>query len=439
MRLHKTLLLISLMSALILSSCGGVTPDNTVNHSDGAPVVKPTLTPTSSPVSSYAFVRQGQLWVSFNGRNPEQVTHLDYRSLGPNPNIFWRQPLWSPGDGFLAFIMRAMPAGIGGGGVCPPGLNYAYTGALYIMNTSTLQITRVALPSNSSPQVDNNPLSGYWEHIFWEDATHLLAFSISLQSNTNGSLFRYDLNRKILSEVIPASSLRPFIAGIHGGDLIWFPLRYSSGQLFYQVIEADPQNSKNIKFVIYSHSTLHPELPNTKVLDTGSEPLPDVGPNVPPCPPFTNPGWDISPDGKRLVAQMLLTDNAGHVSSSIRALKLNLSDGSMVTLFGQVSSNVFKGDFTLTWAPDNQSALLTSWSSQVGPYSATLLQPEQTQAYPPDTTGHVVWRSDSSAFALFQFQQYGMVPNNTANVYMFVPGKPGRRLFLANAFNFAWG
>ncbi len=153
MRLYKTLLLVSLMSALVLSSCGfpgdGVTPDTSIAYSDGPLVVKPTRTPTSSPVSSYAFVRQGQLWVSLNGRNPLQVTHLDYGNLGINPNIFWRQPLWSPGDGFIAVILRAIPTGIGGGGVCPPGLNYANTGALYIMNTSTLQFTRVALPSNS--------------------------------------------------------------------------------------------------------------------------------------------------------------------------------------------------------------------------------------------------------------------------------------------------
>ncbi len=281
-------------------------------------------------------------------------------------------------------------------------------------------------------------MNGYWEHIFWEDATHLLA-SYLPQSGNSGSLYRYDLSGKKLTEVISASSLKPSGVGTQSSMSIWFPLRYSSGQLYYQVIEADPQNSKNIKFVIYSHSTLHPELPDTRVLDAGSEPLDDIqimGP-TPTCAQFTNPGWDISPDGKYLVAQMLLTDNAGHVSSSIRVL--NLTDSSMVTLFGQISSNMFKGDFTLTWGPDNQSVLLTSWLSQVGPYSATLLQPAQTQAYPPDTTGHVVWRSDSSAFALFQFQQLEIGTNNTANVYMFALGKPGRQLFLANAFNFAWG
>ncbi len=50
----------------------------------------------------------------------------------------------------------------------------------------------------------------------------------------------------------------------------------------------------------------------------------------------------------------------------------------MVTLFGQLSSHVLTGDVTLTWAPDNQAVLLSPWSSQVGPYSASLLQPAQT-------------------------------------------------------------
>lgn len=444
MRLHKTLVLVLLTSALVLSSCGfpgnGVTPDTTVVHSDGSPVVKPTHTPTSSPISSYAFVRQDQLWVSFNGRNPIQVTHLNYSSLGSVPNIFWGQPLWSPGDGFIAFILNAFSGYFDENGDCrPPGRDYTNPGALYVLDTRTLQLTRVVLSSVSGYPADNDPLKGFWQHLFWEDATHLLAFSSPGQASTNGSLFRYDLNTKTLSEVIPASSLKPFETGVSIGSSIWFPLRYSSGQLFYQVIESDPQNSKHIKFVIYSHSTLHPELPNTKVLDTGSEPVPDVvGPtDFPPCPTITNPGWDISPDGKHLVAQMLLTDNTGHVSSSIRVL--NLADGSMEALFGQVSSNVLTGELTLTWGPDNQSVLLSSWSSQVGPYSATLLHPEQSQAYPPDTTGHVVWRSDSSVFALFQFQWIGMGPNSEATVYMFTPGKPDRRLFLMNAQNFAWG
>lgn len=443
MRLHKTFLLVSLMSALVLSSCGfpgnSVTPDTTSVHSDGSPEAKPTHTSTPPPVTSYAFVRQDQLWVSFNGRNPIQVTHINYSSLGSVPNIFWGQPLWSPGDGFIAFILKAFPGYFDDLGACPPGIDYANPGALYVLNTRTLQLTRVVLTSMSGYPADNDPLKGFWQHLFWEDATHLLASSSPPQSNTNGSLFRYDLNTKTLSEVIPAGSLKPF--GILANNLIWFPLRYSSGQLFYQVIEADPINSKNILFVIYRHSTLHPELPSTKVLETGSEPIPVVGgTNVGPsaaCPLITNPGWDISPDGKRLVAQMLLTDNADHVTSSIRVL--NLADGSMEALFGQVSSNVLTGDLTLTWGPDNQSVLLSSWSSQVGPYSATLVQPAQSQAYPPDTIGHVVWRSDGSVFALFQFQWIGMGPNSEATVYMCTQGKPDRRLFLMNAQNFAWG
>jgi hypothetical protein len=443
MRLSKTLLLVSLMSAFILSSCGfpgdGVTPDTSLVLNDGSPVVKPTHTPTSSPISSYAFVRQDQLWVSFNGRNPIQVTHLNYSSLGSVPNIFWGQPLWSPGDGFIAFILRAFSGYFDDIGTChPPGIDRANPGALYVLNTRTLQLTRVVLSSVSGYPADNNPLTGFWQYFFWEDATHVLASSLPDLAGTNGSLFRYDLTTKTLSEVIPSSSLKPIESGVSIGSSIWFPLRYSSGQLFYQVIEADPQHSKNITFVIYSHSTLHPELPNTKVLDMGSEPVSNVGQNIfPPCPPITNPGWDISPDGKHLVAQMLLTDNTGHLSSSIRVL--NLADGSMEALFGQVSSKVLTGELTLTWGPDNQSVLLSSWLSRVGPYSATLLHPEQSQAYPPDTTGHVVWRSDSAVFALFQFQWIGMGPNSEATVYMFAQGKPDRRLFLSNAQNFAWG
>ena len=64
--------------------------------------------------------------------------------------------------------------------------------------------------------------------------------------------------------------------------------------------------------------------------------------------------------------------------TSITVATLLLAEGSMVTLFGQLSSHVLTGDVTLKWAPDNQAVLLSPWSSQVGPYSATLLQPAQT-------------------------------------------------------------
>ena len=122
MRMKMTFLLVLLIPVLMLTSC---------SLSENGSVVKPTQTSTTSPISAtYAFVRQGQLWVSLNGRNPAQATNFDYGSLGTNPNVFWRQPIWSPGDSYIAFIIRAIPSGIGGGGVCPPGLNYADAGAL---------------------------------------------------------------------------------------------------------------------------------------------------------------------------------------------------------------------------------------------------------------------------------------------------------------------
>jgi hypothetical protein len=114
MQLHKILLLVSLLTVLLLSSCGSSsagdtpTPDTTITHIDGPPIVKPTHTPTSSPVTSYAFVLQGQLWISLNGRNPVQATHFDYGSAEPNPNIFFGQPLWFANDRFVAIRIMAI-------------------------------------------------------------------------------------------------------------------------------------------------------------------------------------------------------------------------------------------------------------------------------------------------------------------------------------------
>ena len=75
----------------LLSACGqsgvGAIPSGTPDHGSGTPAVLPTTTSSAQNMSSasvstlgssYAFVRQDQLWVAIHGAPPVQMTHFDY-------------------------------------------------------------------------------------------------------------------------------------------------------------------------------------------------------------------------------------------------------------------------------------------------------------------------------------------------------------------------
>ncbi len=449
MRLHKILLLVSLMSALILSSCGssgaGITPASTIKPSDGSPVVKPTHTPTSSPVTSYAFVRQSQLWVSLNGRNPVQVTHFDYRSAGLNPNIFFGQPLWFANDRFVAFTLKALPAGLGGGG-CGFDGDYGRSGELFVLDTTSMQLAQISVPGEQSTVSPSVSYNGYWEYLFSEDATHLLAWHADMGLKGAGGLYRYDLNARTLTLIIPSSS----VPGADNHEA-WYPMRYSSGQLYYETMT--PAVGNNTTFTIYSHSISNPGMPSTKVLDVGSEPFcasQGNNPNSPPVSgPFIEPGWDVSLDGKYLAAQTMVT-NGSTTTGSVKVVMLPA--GTTLTLFAQAPTQVLNHDASLSWSQDGQTVILKapiSTSPQITLYGVTLSSPTTMQTY--NTNGtlcnadnhvvHLVWQGDGGVFAVFSLQQFevGSDLSCVANVYKFRVGQPDGTLLLANALNFAWG
>src|SRR5207248_5874171 len=120
-------LLLTLLAVSVLASCGngvGTIPSGTPDLGNGTPAVIATPSPTQQPVvtaapnalgTTYAFVRQDQLWIALHGAQPVQATSIDVANL---PDVSWHQPVWSQNDQFLAFIMNARPAGQGGGG-CP--------------------------------------------------------------------------------------------------------------------------------------------------------------------------------------------------------------------------------------------------------------------------------------------------------------------------------
>ena len=456
----RSFTLVLIFLSLLLAACGTSTTSTppaspTPSHGDGTvetqstptPTQVPGLTPTASagvqntPTTSanlgnaYAFVRAGQLWVAINGASPVQATHFAYSSAGPNPNIFFGQPLWFANDRFVAFTLKAEPTGLGGGG-CGFSSDYGRSGELFVLDTTNMQLSQISVSGEQSTVGPGVPYGGYWEFLFSEDATHLLAWHNDVGLKGAGGLYRYDLNAGSLTLVVPSSS----VPGADNQEA-WYPMRYSSGQLYYETMTPS-QGGNNTVYTIYSHSISNPGMSSTKVLDVGSEPFcASQGNNPPVSGPFTEPGWDVSLDGKYLAAQTMVT-NGSTTAGSVKVLML--SAGTMLTLFAQAPTQVLNHDASLSWSHDGQTVVLKSSNSQIALYSVTLSSGTTMQTY--NTNGivlsggndlvHMVWQGDGGVFAVFSSQQFGL--SSGVNVYEFIVGQPDGTLLLANACNFAW-
>jgi hypothetical protein len=445
----STIWLPLLVLAFLVSGCGvtvtGTIPRGTPDTGDGTPSVLSTATAAPSlPMASadvaganYAFVRDNQLWVALNRAAPRQVTHFDYST---QPEVFWHQPLWSPGDHFLAFITDAVPTGLGGGGCPAP--DFGANGALYLMDAQSGQFTQIQWPTvNSNVQMSGKPHNDSWQYIFWEDATHLLAWyngtpgqpiTSSTTGNTAG-LYRYDVNTHALTQVIALRSLgvATLFAPQQNAPLL-LSLRYSNEQLFYQVV-VHPFGQQS-QLVIYRRSLQQVQAHSSEVLTIGSE----AWCATPAGEAFEQPGWDVSPDGEQVVSQIIVA--AAKSGASVGTIQVvDLKDGATTTLFRQAPADFLGHDIRLAWGPDSQTVVASAYHplSQDGPYSATLANPESMQQYTPMAAGPLVWRPDSKAFAL---QNTDMLDVSTpSDIYVFLTGDTHGRILLTNAREFSWG
>ena len=433
--------LVLLLTVVILTSCSasgvGTVPSGTPSLGNGTLAVIPSpsstrqVIPSASPAAlsgTYAFVRNDQLWLALRGAKPAQATSFDYNNL---PDVSWHQPLWSPGDGSVAFIMNARPAGQGGGGCPAP--DYGANGALYVLKTSTMQLTQVMVPADKSDPLASSPHNGYWQYMFWQDATHLLAWynGVIGKTSSTAGLYRYDIDNHTLSLVISLDQLgASTLFNARQNAPLVLSMRYSSGQLYYQVV-AHPFTQQS-QLTIYRHSVDQPALASVKVLDVGSEAWCGSAQGN----SFTNPGWDVSLDGQQLAAQVVQTSN-GNASSSIETL--NILDNTTTGLLTQLPPAMLAHDLVLTWGPDSQSLVASEAHllSQDGPYSATLANPTAMQAYAPGTAGLVAWKIDSSAFALQTTDMSDVT--GAGQIYLFNTGETQGQLLLANTRDFVWG
>jgi len=394
--------------------------------------VKNTMLQVSPTKGSYTFVRNEQLWVALNGANPVQVTHFTYPTNHGFTNAFWNQSFWFANGRYVAFELKAVVGGLGGGGCGYIG-DYARNAGLFVLDTTTLKITQITVPGEKGP---SGSVDGYWEHLFPENATQLLVWHSTLY-NKNGGLYRYNFTTKALTLVLPASK----VPNADSNTEAFAPMRYSNGQLYYETFNPVPGSSVLYDHVIYSHSVTHPNEQTFKVLDAGTQVFCDVAHGNAGL--YRETGWDISPDGQHLVVQEIVKNNQGKETSSIQSISLR--SGTPITLFSHLPADVLSHDLVLSWAPDNRTVLLQSPSQKPGQgtfYSTTLFTGLlKVQTYPYTTNfgfhpGHIAWKPNSTTFALYAFQEYDKVV--TSSVYTFTVGNAHGSVLLSNATNFAW-
>ena len=275
----------------------------------------------------------------------------------------------------------------------------------------------------------SSPYNGYWQYIFWQDATHLLAWYNGVVGHTSNraGLYRYDVDTATLSQVVSLKQLGvSTLFDVQPQAPLLLSMRYSSGQLYYQVVTHPFEQQSRL--TIYRRSLERPAQASVKVLDEGSEAW--CGSQQESA--FELPGWDVSPDGQQLAAQVVQA-----ATSSIETL--NILDNSTTGLLAQLPPDMLAHDLVLTWGPDSQSLVATEAHlfSQDGPYSATLANPAAVQAHAPGAAGLVSWKEDSSAFAL----QCSDITDVTGagQIYLFSTGNAQGQLLLTNTRDFAWG
>ncbi|GCE10636.1 hypothetical protein [Tengunoibacter tsumagoiensis] len=448
-RLIRTFILaiIIISFVCVFSSCG---TDPTTPTASSTPAPGSTSTPSAIPTvapdltGNYAFTRNGQLWVALHGGAPVQATHFDYSGVidGSMP-VFFNHLLWFDNDTYLSFQVRILKGNVGGGG-CGFNVNFGSPSALYVLNVKTMNLQAIKVAGDTSD--DEVLIGGHWVYTFAEDATHLLAWLGSATGSTaQAGLYRYDLTAGSFKLVIPESS----VPNANNPES-WSAMRYSHGKLYYETRVATAGDDK-YTFTIYSHSVINPEQASVKILDAGSELFchGDLGPDQV-SGQFVDPGWDVSADGTKLVAQTISGTDVKALQGKIQLV--NLINGTQSTIAQNVPPPIANQDLKVSLSPDGKQLLLVQFYANgdghtFTAYSVNLVSGDHLNytispdgPYTNEIT-QILWHQSSSAFVLdnsYLFTGYGSTPMQN-DAQLFTVGKADPSTLLANALNFSWG
>ncbi len=397
----------------------------------GTPAVISTpvaTVPAGELGSTYAYISGNQLWVALRGGRPRQMTSFADSST---PDVYWHIPAWSAGDRYLAVIVDAEATGEGGGGC--PGPQFGANGALYVLDTTSMRLNKLTVPADP---LAGKPQNGYWQSVFWQDATHLLAWynGAPTANNAAAGLYRYDVQTHSLARLLTSANLGVttlFSQQVTSGEPILLGLRYSQGYLYYQ--EVQHPFSAQSELLIGRISLTHGGTGQT-VFVQGNVAWCTSAPS-----PYIEPGWDIAPDGQRVVAQVVNPGKSG-------VEMFSFSSGQSARIFADLPVAAFGHDLTLAWSPNAQAiaAAESHAFSQDGPFCVLLARPGGTQSYTPAYAGQIAWRPDSQAFTLQNPDLVAAPATNTpVDSLEYIAGQNGQKapgiVLLMGARDFAWG
>lgn len=404
---------------------------------NGTPAVLSTATPlptapASARGSTYAYIAANQLWVAFNGAPPQKITNFANDST---LNIYWHPLVWSSHAHYLAVIVSSQPVG-GGGGGCP-GPQFGVNGALYVLDTSSMSLSKLVVPADASDEQAQKPQNGYWQTFFWQDETHLLAWYNGASagvSNSAAGLYRYDLKAHTLTRVLTLESLglaTLFNQNISAKTPLLLSLRYSQGYLYYQ--EVLQPFTKQSELVIQRISLIQKGTVAQSVLTQSS-----TGWCASSSSTYLKPGWDVAPDGHSVIAQIV----TGEAQSNVRML--DLVNEKSIKLFAGLPVATSAHDLILAWSPSAQAVVASESHafSQDGPFCVYLAEIDRLLAYKPAGTGEIVWRPDGQAFTLQNTDLTTTSATHTLPgpyIYQIDQSTQQAQLLLNGANGFAWG
>lgn len=424
-------LLLGLTLSMLLAACGSLgqagTSTSVTLHSDGPmaplpPTPQPTVA-TGTMSRDYAFVKNGQIWLSLHGGAPQQATKL---SIDPQLNSpFYNNFLWLDHDQYLAFTLAVRGGGLGCGG-CFCGLRYYYGAQLFVLNTNTLQLSSPKITGQTDPQKSTyQPYLGYWNKLIKEGETHILGWNTDGFSQNGGplaGLYELDLTSGTLKLKIAAANMPNLNFSSTMNNLA-----YSDGKVYYAAVTNAGGYDEH--FVILSHSLDDNTSTSTKVTDIGTESLCFQGATTQPADAgwVSGGSWAISPDGKTLAVQVMTSPSNGYMSSKVE--KINLSNGQATTISQSLTPNELYWDITLTWSPDSLNMTLlgidqpADRSTDGSSILSTCNSQNQLQQYQMNTPGEIFWQ-DNVHFLLVIVTSDGSNYTNGVKLVQYVVGTP---------------
>lgn len=351
-----------LLCAIVLVSTGcsssagtSILPGSTATTTASSHT-SPTSMPVSAPPHAFAWFQIGsahvpQIWASINGGIPRQITHVAPSTVDCTNQVAWSPPVFSPD---LRHIVAAL-----GGYNCGDG---PLTGQVEIVDVATGAIAPV---SATNPYIRISQRTAGW-----------------LDNNTiffvNGSgISTYSLGSAGATLLPGATNVEEAV--LRGTTLFWMRIDFGSNWT----------------------ATLHRYNMSAHTALPGAIALGQV--HMCACSPgdFPTPGWDASPDGSRVVYQVVTPRTGadfGITSSHVYAANADGSGATQIARY-MVTTTLIR----MLFSPNGRLVAFTNALPSPSVISASSTSPGDRgdpdfHSYTPDAVAFPAWKWDSASF-----------------------------------------